>query len=107
MIFQKPLLQNLKDLRQIKQLHNELREAMYDEDIDIPEQLRDYVSSRKLLIRKITERIAEIQRIEVRDAEIGRNEISTNIRSMEASKLVPQTGKDDFIAWRNTSFMRS
>ena len=96
------------NLRDIKKLHQELREAMYEENFEITQRVKDYITSKKSLLRKIAERITEIQDKRARDAETRRNEISANIRTMEAVKLIPLTGPEDFIAWKkNQKFLNT
>ena len=114
-----PLDELQDNLREIKKLHCEVRGEMYDEHIELTDRAKDYVASRKFLIRKIadriseiqkteSERIAEIQKTEARESEIRRNEITANIRTMEAVKLVPLTGPEDFIAWKkNQKFLNT
>ena len=46
-----PLEELQENLREITKLHQELREAMCDEHIQITERVREYVTSRKILIR--------------------------------------------------------
>ena len=95
-------------LEEIKSLHLELKEAMYDEGLQIAERTREYISGRTTLISQLRERVSEMQATKSQEAEIKRNEISANIRTMEAIKLTPLTGPGDFIAWKkNQKFLNT
>ena len=96
------------DLRDIKKLYQELREAMFEENFKITERVKDYITSKKLLLRRIAEKITDLKDTKAEEAEIRRNEISANVRSMEAVKLIPLTGTEDFIAWKkNQKFLNT
>ena len=98
---------NLKELTDVQR---ELALALYDPEVgqDVSENWKQFIKDSKQLLREITQRITEIQTKNTEQSERRRQEINANIRSLEAVKLLPLTGSDDFIAWKkNQKFLNT
>ena len=98
---------NLKELTDVQR---ELALALYDPEVgqDVSENWKQFIKDSKQLPREITQRITEIQTKNTEQSERRRQEINANIRSLEAVKLLPLTGSDDFIAWKkNQKFLNT
>ena len=73
---------------------------IYDPDIKVSDDWKKFIRDSKELPRDITKKITEIQTQRAIESERRRQEINSNIRSLEAVKLLPLTGSEDFIAWK-------
>ena len=88
------------NLKEITDVQRELKEMIYDPDIQVSDDWKKFIRDSKELPRDITKRITEIQTQRANESEKRRQEFNSNIRSLEAVKLLPLTGSEDFIAWK-------
>ena len=98
------------NLKEITDVQRELALALYDPEVgaDVSDNWKQFIKDSKQLPREITQRITEIQTKTTEESERRRQEINANIRSLEAVKLLPLTGSDDFIAWKkNQKFLNT
>ena len=98
------------NLKEITDVQRELALALYDPEVgaDVSDKWKKFIKDSKQLPREITQRITEIQTRTTEESERRRQEINANIRSLEAVKLLPLTGSDDFIAWKkNQKFLNT
>ncbi len=96
---------NLKELRD---QHKELKAIMYHEEVEIGENAQTFIQDQTVLMRSVSQKIEELMQLKAREAETRRNEIQANIRSMEAVKLAPLNGAEDFISWKkNQKYLNS
>ena len=95
-------------LKEITDVQRELNEMIYDPDIQVSDDWKKFIRDSKELPRDITKRITEIQTQKANESERRRQEINSNIKSLEAVKLLPLTGYEDFIAWKkNQKFINT
>ena len=85
--------------KEITDVQRELKEMIYDPEIKVSDDWKKFIKESKQLPRDITKRITDIQTHRAEESERRRQEINSNIRSLEAVKLLPLTGSEDFIAW--------
>ena len=99
------LQSNLKDLREQQK---DLKAVMYNEEVELTEKTQTYILDQTVLMRTVSQKIETLMLEKAREAETRRNEIQANIRSMEAVKLAPLNGAEDFISWKkNQKFLNS
>ena len=89
----------LEDLRQSQK---EIREMIYDPDIIVTEEISAVISGAKMLMRNIAQQIENLEDQEEKAAQLEKTEIAMNLRALEAVKLVPLTGPEDFIQWKKS-----
>ena len=89
----------LEDLRQSQK---EIREMIYDPDIIVTEEISSAISGAKMLMRNIAQQIENLEDQEEKAAQLEKTEIAMNLRALEAVKLVPLTGPEDFIQWKKS-----
>ena len=95
-------------LREITEVQRGLKEMIYDPEIEVSDDWKAFIRNSKQLPRNLTKRITDIQTQRVNETERRRQEVNANIRSLEAVKLLPLTGSEDFIAWKkNQKFLNT
>ena len=74
----------------------------YDAEIEVSDDWKKYIKEAKQLPKEITKKIASIQAKKAMESERRKQEIQSNIRSMESIKLLHLNGAEDFIAWKKS-----
>ena len=88
--------------KEITDVQRELKEMCYDAEIEVSDDWKKYIKEAKQLPKEITKKIASIQAKKAMESERRKQEIQSNIRSMESIKLLHLNGAEDFIAWKKS-----
>ena len=96
------------NLRELQDMLRELKELSYDPEIKVSDKWDESLKNTKILTRLLSEKIGKMQDEKIRESEARKQEVTANIRSLEAVKLLHLTGPEDFIAWKkNQKFLNS
>ena len=94
--------------KEITEVQGQLKELTYDHEIEVSEEWVQFINNSKKLTRDLIQSINNIQTQKANESERRKQEFNANIRSLEAVKLLPLTGSEDFIAWKkNQKFLNT
>ena len=97
---------NVKELelniKKIQKVQEELIDYKYESDILMSKENKSSLERSKKIIRDMLSKVDEIQNKRATDSEKRKQEIQSNIRSMESIKLLHLNGAEDFIAWKKS-----
>lgn len=89
-------------LEDIREIQKEIGEMIYDPEITVTEEISSAISGGKICLRNIATQINNMEIQEEKEAQLQKTEIEMNLRALEAVKLVPLTGPEDFIQWKKS-----
>ena len=89
-------------LKRIQSLQDNIYDYQFTSNTDISENSLNMIKKSRKLMRKISERIEEIHNKSTTESENKKQEIQSNLRTMQAIKLMNLTGPEDWIPWKKS-----